>query len=186
DGIVLRRAEATFLVIGVRGEMRRAVTTELDSYMTEPLALELFHLLQHRFRRGSACVGVAVDSEPALSAQQLVDRYTQQLALDVPESLIQAAQCVVEHRAVSPVRTYISGLPDVFNVVDVFAAAEIVEILVHSRHDGVRTLAESGATQAVQAWLIGFDFDDNQFNSIRRGGDSRYFADFYRWKCGRF
>src|SRR5690606_32642502 len=147
--------------------------------MTKALTFELLHLLQHRLRRWSASVGVAIDGKPALSSQQLVYRYTQQLAFDIPQGLIQAAQRVIQHRSVAPVRTYIGGLPDIFDVVHVFAAAKIIQVFVDGRNHSMGALAESGAAHTIQTRLVGLGFYYDQLNAIGSGGDRRYFADFY-------
>src|SRR5690606_5810225 len=103
----------------------------------------------------------------------------QQFTLDVPQGLIQSAQCVVQHRAVTPVGTYIGGLPDVFDIMNVLAPAKVVEILIDCRYDSMRTLTEGGASQTVQTVLVGFHFYHHQFDSIRGCGECRYLADLY-------
>ena len=74
------------------------------------------------FEVASARVRVAVDGEAALAAQKLINRKTRPLAFNIPERHIDAAQGIVEHRPVPPIRTRIGGLPKVFDIVRVPAA----------------------------------------------------------------
>src|SRR5690606_17737993 len=120
-----------------------------------------------------------IDGKPALSSQQLVYRYTQQLAFDIPQCLIQTAQRVIQHRSVAPVRTYIGGLPDIFDVVYVFAAAKIIQVFVDGRNHRVGAPAASGAAHTIRTRLVGLDFYYDQLTALGSGGDRGYFAEFY-------
>ena len=105
---------------------------------------------------------VAVRRHPRLAAEQLVDRHVGALALDVPQRLIDAAHRVVEHRAVAPIRADVHRLPDVFDVVRVFAFEERRQELVDRRDDRLGALVEGRAAKAVEPRLAGIDFDDRQ------------------------
>ena len=48
--------------------------------------------------------------------EQIVDRHAGQLALDVPQRLVDPGQRVVEHRSRPPVAREVRGLPDVLDL----------------------------------------------------------------------
>ena len=64
----------------------------------------------------------------ALAAQQLVDRHVGQLALDIPQGLVDAGDGVVEHRAVAPVALHHAHLEQLFDARDIFAEHERLEV----------------------------------------------------------
>src|SRR5262249_30193411 len=76
-------------------------------------------------------VSIAVHGESAFSTQQLVNRYTGSFAFNVPKRLVQSAQCVIQNRPVTPIRTGVGGLPQVLNVIHIAPATERIQILVY-------------------------------------------------------
>ena len=90
-------------------------------------------------------------------------------ALDVPQRLVDAADGVVQHRAVAPVGAVVHRLPDVVDAVGGLADQERLQILLDGRHDQVGALREGAAAVAVQAVLIGDDLDDDQPHARRAG-----------------
>src|SRR5262249_21498257 len=120
---------------------------------------------------GALRVPITVRRLTALAAEQLIDGKARLAALDVPQRLVHAADRVVQHRAIAPVRAVIAGLPGVIDAVGRLAGEERLEIFLHSRNDKVRTLREGGATIAVKSRLIGGDLDNAQPQPGRCGGD---------------
>jgi len=105
-------------------------------------------------------VGVDIGSLAAFAADEIVDRHVGHAAFDIPEGLIDAADGVVEHRAVFPVRAVVAGLPDVFDLIDGVVFEEGLQVAIDGGLDEVGALGEGGTAVAVEAVLIGGDFDD--------------------------
>src|ERR1700722_4288794 len=122
-------------------------------------------------------MGIAVDGETGLAAEQLIDGHIGAFAFDVPKGLVEPAECVVEDGSVAPVRADKKGLPEVFDVVYVFADAEIGHIVVDGGHDDFGALGESGAAHAVEAGFGGLYFYDDQVGALGRGADGFYGTD---------
>ena len=120
---------------------------------------------------GAGGVRVAIDGLAALAAEQLIDRHAGLAALDVPQRLVDAADGVVQHRAVAPVGAVVAGLPDVVDAVGGLADQERLQILLDRGIDQVGALREGGAAVAVQAVLVGGDLDDGEPQAGGRGGD---------------
>ena len=137
--------------------------------------------------RNLAAVGVrvAINSLAALSAQHLVHRHAGLAALDVPERLVDAADGVVQHRPVAPVRAVVAGLPGVFDAVRRLADEKRLQILLNCRVHQLRPLREGRAAVAVEAVLIGSDLDDGEAQAGGRGGDDGDVADLRRRHASR-
>src|SRR5262249_36817887 len=93
--------------------------------------------------------------EPALTAQQLVKRHICPFALNVPKRDIHAAHRVEENGAVAPIRADIRRLPDVFDLVNIAANEQGLEVLLNRRLHRVSPLSEGCTPQAVQTRLAG-------------------------------
>src|SRR5690606_4863875 len=183
DRVILWCSKIVLLIIRLRRQVRGSISAQLNSHVSKTLADKFLNLFEYSFWRWTTGMRIGVDCESAFTAQQLINRYPQQFTLDVPQGLIQSAQCVVQHRAVTPVGTYIGGLPDVFDIMNVLAPAKVVEILIDCRYDSMRTLTEGGASQTVQTVLVGFHFYHHQFDSIRCRRNSRHLSNLYRRQC---
>ena len=111
-----------------------------------------------------AAVGVDVDrcGVPRLPAPQVVHGHSGQLALDVPQRLVDAAERVVEDGAVAPVRRDVAGLPDVLDVAGVPTDHEGSEVVVDGGQHGCGALGEGRAAHAVQLRLGRLDLHDHQ------------------------
>src|SRR5207249_3939063 len=98
---ILRRSKAGVAKIRFAGKMLGAVTAHLDAHMAEALfdlrAHAVFDLLEVR----ATGVAIAIDGEPALPAQQLINGHAGALAFDVPQRHVQSAERIVEHWAVA-------------------------------------------------------------------------------------
>ena len=116
-------------------------------------------------------MGIQRRGHAALATEELIDRHTRALALDVPQRHVDAAQRVVEHRPAAPVRRHVRRLVDVLDVVGVAADEERLEVLLDRGHDRQRPLRKRRAAQPVQSWLARLDLDDDQADAIRRGAD---------------
>ena len=136
----------------------------------------VFYFLETRSRS----VGIAIGRHAGLPAQELIDRHVGALGLDVPQSLVHAAHGVVKHRPVAPVGTHIHRLPNVFDMVGVFADQERLEKLVDGGDDGFRALIERRTAEAIEAGLAGLDLDDRQAYARRSRQDCFYVGDFQR------
>src|ERR1700722_10053398 len=127
-------------------------------------------------------MGIAVDGETGLAAEQLINGHIGTFTFYVPKGLVEPAECVVEDGSVAPVGAHEEGLPEVFYVVYVFADAEIGHIVVDGGHDDFGALGESGAAQAIETGLGGLYFHDDQVGALGCGADGFYGADGYRWE----
>src|ERR1700722_16056276 len=119
-------------------------------------------------------MGIAVDGETGLAAEQLIDGHIGAFAFDVPKGLVEPAECVVEDGPVAPVGADEEGLPEVFYVVYFFADAEIGHVVVDSGHDYFGSLREGGAAHAVEAGFGGLYLYDDQVGALRGGSDGFY------------
>src|SRR5215470_7765622 len=99
--------------------------------MAEPALHIPADALFQRSQVSAAGMSVAVHRETALAPKQLVHGHARAFAFDVPESLIQTAQGVIQNWPVSPVRARVSHLPQVLDIVRLSAATEGVKILFH-------------------------------------------------------
>src|SRR5437764_13211166 len=104
-------------------------------------------------------MGIAIHREAGLAAEQSVNRHGRPLAFDVPERLVQSTQGIIQHGAVSPIRTGVSSLPKILDVIGVSSATERVEILVDSRFDREGQVVQRSATQAIETGLTGVKSD---------------------------
>ena len=114
---------------------------------------------------------VGVGRLAAFAADQLVDGHVGLPALDVPERLVDAADGVVQRRAVAPVGAVVARLPDVLDAVHRLADEERLEVALDRRVDQVGALREGAAAVAVEAVLVGHDFDDGEPQARGGGGD---------------
>lgn len=129
---------------------------------------------------GVAAVGVPVDGGGLahLAAEQLVERQSGDLSLDVPQGHVDAGDRVVELGSVAPVAADGHRLPEVFDPVGLLAAQERVEVVGDDGAHRVRALREGGAADAVQAGLRGFDFHHDQpVDAVGHGEDRTHGPD---------
>ena len=83
----------------------------------KPWSMNLRGLVDGLLDLGAGGVRVAIGGFAALAAQKLVDRHARLASFDIPERLIDAADGVVQHRAIAPVGAVVAGLPDVFDAI---------------------------------------------------------------------
>ena len=124
-------------------------------------------LSMHCWIIGALRVGVSIGRLAAFPADQIVDRHVGHAAFDVPERLVHAADGVVQNGAVFPVRAVVAHLPGVFDLVDRMVQQERLEVAFDGGLDQVRALGEGGAAIAVEAVLIGQNFDHGQADAGR-------------------
>ena len=101
--------------------------------MPVPFADKLLALSMHLRVVGAAGMAVAVGRFANLAAEQLVDRHVRLPALDVPQRLVDAADRVVQHAAVAPVRAVVHRLPSIVDAIGRLADQERLQILVDRR-----------------------------------------------------
>jgi hypothetical protein len=119
----------------------------------------------------AAGMGVGIGGFPALAPGELIDGHAGLAALDVPQRLVDAADGVVQHRTVLPVRTVVARLPDVFDAVGGLAEQKGFEVLLDCGFHKVGALGESRAAIPVEAVLIGGDLHDGQTRALRLAFD---------------
>ena len=139
--------------------------------------LRAVHDLRHF---APADAGVAGGRFAALPAQQLIDGHPRLASLDVPERLVDAADGVVQHRAVAPVGAVVAGLPGVVDPVGRLADQERLQVFLDGGNHQVGPLRERGAPVAVQSGLIGGDLDHDQPDSARLCGNHADVLDLRR------
>ena len=116
--------EAGGFEIRLLRQLRRAVAAALDADVPEALLHRPFDARLDLLEVVAAAMRVAGHREAALAPEQLVDRHVGPLALDVPQGLVQAAQGIVQHRAVAPVGAGVGVLPHVLDAIHVPALGE--------------------------------------------------------------
>lgn len=85
--------------------------------------------------------------------------------------MVDAAEGIIEHRAVLPVRAVVAGLPDIFDPVRVFSQQEGLEISFDSGLHQIGTLGKRATAIAIQTILIGRNFDDRKTRTGRLACD---------------
>ena len=100
----------------------------LHAHIAKSLRHQLPCVVNDLFEVGATGVRVGIGGFAALAASQLVDGHAGLAALDVPQSLVDAADGIVQYRAVFPVRAVVAGLPDVFDAIGGFADEERLEV----------------------------------------------------------
>src|SRR4029077_21135153 len=85
---------------------------------------ELTTVVDNRRRLGAARMTVDLRRFAALAANQLINRHTRLTPLDIPQGLVDSVDGVVQNRTVFPVRTVITGLPDVLYAIRGFSEQE--------------------------------------------------------------
>src|SRR5262249_26290705 len=93
----------------------RAAEIEPDGAVTQ--RLRLTNALGRCTNAVTACTGVEINRLARLATEQLIDGETRLASLDVPQRLIHAADRVVQHRPVAPVRAVVHRLPGVLDAV---------------------------------------------------------------------
>src|SRR5579862_6859937 len=141
---------------------RRAIASHsgnayLHTYVPETFVHPTFSGFDHLGNLRSVDVRVGVGSFPALAPSKLINGHSRLTAFDVPKRLIDPADGVVQHGAVFPIGTVITGLPDVLDPVRRLIQEEWPEILLDRGLDQIRALGEGGAPVAVQSVLVGCD-----------------------------
>ena len=144
---------------------------DLDAHVAEALRDIALRAVDDFREFGAVGVAVGVDGFAALAAGQLIDRHAGLAAFDVPQRLIDAADGVVQDRAVFPVRAVVAGLPDVLDAVGGLAEEERLQISLDGGLDQVGALGEGGAAVAVEAVLVGGDLDDGEAHAGRLAFD---------------
>src|SRR3954471_8779158 len=112
------------VLVALRAVARHPGQAYLHAHMPPAQGHVFLSVLDDFCKFGAAGVRVGVGGFAALSAGKLIDGHSRLAALDVPQRLVDAADSVVEHRAVLPVGTVVAGLPDIFDAVGGFAEKE--------------------------------------------------------------
>jgi len=82
------------------------------------------------FKVPAAAMSVTVSGESAFASEQLIDGHIRPFSFYVPQGLVEAAEGVVQDRAVTPIGTRISVLPHVLYVVGVAALSKGIQIFI--------------------------------------------------------
>jgi len=182
-----RQTESFLLEVRIFGELRRTVSAQLDADVPKTTLDVLLDAGFERRQVFAAGVAVTIHGKTAFAAKQLIDGHAGAFAFDVPKRLVKPAQGVVQDGPIPPIRTGVSGLPDVFDVVGVATAAERVEVFLDGNFHREWPLIESRATQAVQPWLARLDLYNNKPDSAVRGGqDETHFRNLERRELNCF
>src|SRR5450756_1092515 len=99
------------------------------------------------------------------SPDQLIDRHSCLSSLNIPKSLIDAANRVIQYRTVLPVRAVIASLPDVLDTVGCLTEKERLQVSFDRRFYQIGSLRECGTSVSVKTVLIGQDLNDCQSHS---------------------
>jgi hypothetical protein len=127
-------------------------------------------------------VGRAVAADPAVglhlvahqAAQQFVDRRAQDLALDVPQRLVDAGDRAHQDRAAAVEAGAVHGLPQVVDAGRVLPDQVGLEFLDRG-FDGARAAFDDGLAPADDAF-VGVDFQEHPARRNTVGGQ---FGDFH-------
>jgi len=84
-----------------------------------------------------------------LPAEKLIDGHARLLTFDIPERLVNAADSVVQDRAISPIGGVVHGLPQIFDRVGRTAHEKGLQIAVDRRDYQIRPLRERRAAIPV-------------------------------------
>ena len=151
------------------------------------LDVGLHLVVQLTLRQGG---GVAIERHcrANLASQQLIDRHAETLAQDVPQRAIDSAQRVVAFRPGAEIFLQVRRLPDVFDLVAVFADHKRLQPLFNV---GLRRLGNflvGRRAQSVEPGLAGLHLDDGPVGAGGRGGNDFDVGDFQRRHslAGRF
>src|ERR1700728_3447459 len=165
---------------GARAIARHAGHAYLHAHIAEALVHEMASLVDGLLKFGSGSVGVAIGGLATLAPKELIDGHTRLAAFDIPQRLVHAADGIIQHGAVAPIGAVIAGLPDIVDAVGVFTDQKRAQIFFDRGVDQFGALRERSAAVAVQAVLIGSDFDHGEPQAGRRGGDDAYVLDDWR------
>ena len=136
-----------------------------------PVALYLVHGLCD-VAPGS--MGIDQDMVAALAAEQVVDRDTERLALDVPKRHIDGRDGGHGNRPSPPVRTAIEIMPDVFSLKRIAPDQARNEVILQIADDCQLASIQGRIAQAVDA-LVGFDFQGHEIAA--RTADNHFRAE---------
>ena len=150
----------------LRAVAGQAGQAHLDADVAEALGHVFFGVFDDVGIVGSAGVAVGVGSFAALAAGELIDGHVGLAAFDVPEGLVDAGDGVVEDGAVAPIGAVVAGKPNVLNAVRGFAEKQGLEIAIDGGLDEIGALGKGGAAVAVEAVLIGGDFDHGKAHAL--------------------
>ncbi len=142
-------------------------------------------LSMHLRDLGAARVPVAVGRLAGLPAEELVHGHPGLPPLDVPQRHVDAADRVVEHGAVPPVRARVEGLPGVLDPVRGLADQERLQVAVHRGGHEVGPLGERGAAVAVEAVLVGRHLDHHEPQPRGCRGDGAHVGDLRRGQAAK-
>src|SRR5262245_20457728 len=113
-------------------------------------------------------MAISIGGFPAFASEQLVNGHPRLPSLDVPKRLVDAANGVVQHRAIAPVRAVVARLPDIVDAIGGLAHEEGLEVSVNRGIDQIGALRKGAAAVAIEAILIGRDLDDGKARARRR------------------
>jgi hypothetical protein len=105
-------------------------------------------------------VGVTQDGGAARAAQKFVNGHTGFLALDVPQSHVDATHCGVEDEAVAPVAAAVDALPDVLDVACFASDKAGADYFLCCDDDGGGVVDLGYGVGALKAGLVCGYFDD--------------------------
>src|ERR1035438_8101409 len=149
-------------VAACRTVSRHSRDAYLDANMAKSLGDDLSGALQKLRNVPARRVGIAIHGFPLFSSGQLVDGHAGLAAFDVPQSLVHAADGVIQDRTVAPVGAVVHGLPKVVDAIRRFADEKRAEVFFDGGIYQFRALREGAAPITVKAVLIGDDLDDGQ------------------------
>ena len=87
------------------------------------------------------------------SSPQITYWHVCHFPLNVPESLIDPAQCIIRNWPIASIRGYVRRLPNIFNVLNIFMNKKWSQIIVDCSENSIRPLSECCTSNAVQTRL---------------------------------
>ena len=144
--------------------------------VVEAAGLQRLHAGNHIRRTVAADPAVGAHLVAHETAEQLVHRHAQHLALDVPQRLVDTGDGAHQDRAAAVETGAIHGLPEVIDAARVLAD-QVVGQLMHRRFHRARTAFDDGLAPAGDA-LVGFDLQEHP---ARRQAIRGQASDFHGW-----
>src|ERR1700761_1099726 len=141
--------------ITVRGAIAgHSRQTHLHPHMTKALCHKLFSRSHNVGKLRTVGMSIAIHRFATFASCKLVYRHSRLSPFDVPQCLVDAAQRIVEHWSIFPVRAVITALPDVLDPVCCLTQKKWLQIPFDCRLYQVGSLSECCAAISIQAILI--------------------------------
>ena len=109
----------------------------MNADVSKAFGLGFLDVLDNGLSGIAADMVVAGDGVADLAAEEFVDGHACALAFDVPEGHVHAAKYVVVDGTVAPVGTEVAALPEILDLLGIFADQPGSEVLFNGGNDGV-------------------------------------------------